>query len=162
MRTIFKCLLLCYILSCQVPFFSPFLEDTSYILFNLQNFNYQSYTYHNITHTPSHYKFLLLVRCIEGPMTWILNTMLMLLKVQGNSRERQICILDIYKTPTICKTCFVSADKHLIPTGKGEHALNTSCVPVICQKIYLHYLIFKFHNKVVEYKQEFPLLRFQI
>ena len=54
----------------------------------------------------------------------------MLLKIQGNSREKQTCILDVYKTPTICKMCFVSADKHLIPTGKGEHALNTSHVLV--------------------------------
>lgn len=39
-------------------------------------------------------------------------------------------MLDIFKTPTKCKTCFVLADKHLFPTGKREHALNSSYVPV--------------------------------
>lgn len=39
-------------------------------------------------------------------------------------------MLDIFKLPTKCKTCFVSADKHRFPTGKREHALNDLDVPI--------------------------------
>lgn len=72
MRTIFKYLLLCYILSCWVPFSYHSLKKlvTYFLTYNLKKIS----PVHTITPS-SQYKFFPFITCIGGLMTWMINIM---------------------------------------------------------------------------------------